>query len=115
MTGEKSNHSLSCERSRLAMKLSVFAGVYSLLMALLGGIAGGVYDWAGNGAFGLGAIPFALSALFALASAVYSMLAGSAAEEELEKELLRKRKESASSILDVSEDVRFTAGRTFRN
>ena len=115
MTGEKSNYSLSCERSRLAMKLSVFAGVYSLLMALLGGIAGGVYDWAGNGAFGLGTIPFAIATLFALASAIYSMLAGSASEEEFEKELLRKRKESASSILDVSEDVRFTAGRTFRN
>lgn len=97
------------------MKLSVFAGVYSLFMALLGGIAGGVYDWAGTGAFGLGTIPFAIAALFALASAVYSMLAGSASEEEFEKELLRKRKESASSILDVSEDVRFTAGRTFRN
>ena len=82
MTGEKSNYSLSCERSRLAMKLSVFAGVYSLLMALLGGIAGGVYDWAGNGAFGLGTIPFAIATLFALASAIYSMLAGSASEAE---------------------------------
>ena len=115
MTGETSNYSLSSERSRLAMKLSVIAAVYSLAMALLGGIAGGFFDWAGNGAFGLGAIPFAVAALFAFAAAIQGMLGGMAADEEYEKELLKKRKESASSILDVSEDVRFTSGRTFRN
>lgn len=112
---ETMNYSVSSRRSGLAMKLAVFAAVYSLAVALLAGFTGGVYDWAGYGAFGLGTIPFAVAALFAVAAAVYGMLAGNASEEEYEKELLKKRKENTASILDVSEDVRFTAGRTFRN
>ena len=112
---ESVNYSVSSRRSGLAMKLAIFAGIYSLAIALLAGFAGGVYDWAGYGAFGLGAVPFAVATLFSIAAAVYGMLAGSAAEEEYEKELLKKRKENTASLLDVSEDVRFTAGRTFRN
>ena len=68
------------------MKLAVFSAVYSLAVALLAGFSGGVYDWAGYGAYGLGAIPFAVATLFAVAAAVYGMLAGSASEEEYEKE-----------------------------
>ncbi len=112
---ETMNYSVSSRRSGLAMKLAVFAAVYSLAVALLAGFTGGVYDWAGYGAFGLGTIPFAVATLFAVAAAIYGMLAGSASEEEYEKELLKKRKENTASLLDVSEDVRFTAGRTFRN
>lgn len=115
MTMETKNYSASSRRSGLAMKLAVFSAVYSLAVALLAGFSGGVYDWAGYGAYGLGAIPFAVATLFAVAAAVCGMLAGSASEEEYEKELLRKRKENAQSLLNVAEDVRFTAGRTYRN
>ncbi len=115
MTMETMNYSVSTRRSGLAMKLAVFAAVYSLAIALLAGFTGGVYDWAGYGAFGLGTIPFAVATLFAVAASIYAMLAGNATEEEYEKELLKKRKENMASLLDVSEDVRFTAGRTFRN
>ena len=61
---ESVNYSVSSRRSGLAMKLAVFAGIYSLAVALLAGFAGGVYDWAGYGAFGLGTIPFAVATLF---------------------------------------------------
>ena len=74
MTEESLNYSLSSERSRLAMKLSIIAGVFALAMALIAGIAGGIYDWAGNGAFGMGAIPFGIAVLFAFASAIHGML-----------------------------------------
>ena len=97
------------------MKLSIVAGVFALAMALIAGIAGGIYDWAGNGAFGMGAIPFGIAVLFAFASAIHGMLEAMASDEEYEKALLKKRKESVSSLLDVSEDVRFTSGRTSRN
>ena len=81
MTMESVNYSVSSRRSGLAMKLAIFAGIYSLAIALLAGFAGGVYDWAGYGAFGLGTIPFAVATLFSIAAAVYGMLAGSAAED----------------------------------
>ena len=36
-------------------------------------------------------------------------------QEEEEKRLLERRKESVGNILDVSEDVRFAAARTLKN
>ena len=94
---ESVNYSVSSRRSGLAMKLAIFAGIYSLAIALLVGFAGGVYDWAGYGAFGLGAVPFAVATLFSIAAAVYGMLAGSAAEEEYpEKRSAREGTDGAS-------------------
>ena len=110
-----SNYAGSSERSRIAMKLAIFATIEALFFAVLALITGLGTGWSGLGAFTLGALPFGIAALFGVAAIFYGMLSGNAAEEEYEKELLKKRKESRQSLLDVSEDVRFTSGRTFRN
>ncbi len=98
------------DRARLLIRLAWIgsAGALALLIAVsvLSSLRGG-------NMLSLAAIPFALALLFALAAAVYGILAGSAGREEEEKRLLAKRMESRA--LNVEEDVRFTAGRTFAN
>ncbi|MEI2999545.1 MAG: hypothetical protein V8T86_01380 [Victivallis sp.] len=61
----------------------------------------------------LGVIPYSLAVVFAFASMIYGMLGTSAAVETEEKQLLEKR--SDTHALNVEEDVRFTAGRSFDN
>ena len=109
------NYAGSCERSKIAMKLAVFAGIEALFFTVLAFITGLGTGWSGLGPFTLSAVPFGIAALFSIAAIFYGMLSGNAAEEEYEKELLKKRKENHQSLLDVSEDVRFTSGRTFQN
>lgn len=115
MTDGISSYAGSTERSKVAMKLAIMATILALFFTGLALIAGFGTGWSGLGAFTLGAIPFAVASVFSIAAVFYGMLSGSAAEEEYEKELLKKRKESRQSLLDVSEDVRFTSGRTFAN
>ncbi len=115
MTEENGMTAAGGERSRLAMKLAIFAMIGAAALGLLALLPGMVWSWSGLGAFTLGTIPFALAAVFGFAAMLYGMLGANAAEEDYEKELLRKRKESQKSILDVAEDVRFTAGRTYTN
>ena len=110
-----SNYAGSSERSRIAMRLAIAALVESLFFTILALVAGYGNGWSGLGTFTLGALPFGVAAIFSVAAVFYGMLSGSAAEEEYEKEMLKKRKESHHSLMDVSEDVRFTAGRTFSN
>ncbi len=115
MTGDATNYSQSCEQSRLSMKLAIFAAILAFGMGLFSLLAGVIYEWAGIGAFSLGVIPYALACLFSLSAMFHGMLSANAADEEMEKILLQKRKESQTSLLDVAEDVRFTAGRTLKN
>ena len=115
MTDGITNYAGSSERSKLAMRLAIFAAVEALFFTGLALITGLGNGWSGLGAFTLGAIPFGIALLFSVAAVFYGMLSGNAAEEEYEKELLKKRKENRQSLLDVSEDVRFTSGRTFQN
>lgn len=67
----------------------------------------------GGDVLALAAVPFALALLFSLAAVVYGVLFGASRREEEEKRLLAKRMESRA--LNVEEDVRFTAERTFAN
>lgn len=110
-----SNYAGSSERSKIAMRLAIAALGESLFFTILALIAGFGNGWSGLGTFTLGALPFGVAAIFSVAAIFYGMLSGSAAEEEYEKELLKKRKENHHSLMDVSEDVRFTSGRTFSN
>ena len=110
-----SNYAGSSERSKIAMKLAIFAGIEASFFAVLALITGFGTGWSGLGPFTLGAIPFLIAAVFSVAAVFYGILSGNAAEDEYEKELLKKRKENRQSLLDVSEDVRFTSGRTFQN
>jgi len=115
MTEDISGLSLRIEKCRLATKLSFVALVVSFALWLLVLLAGPVYGWAGLDVFSLGVIPFGLASLFSASSVIRSLLMSKATLEEEEKILLEKRKESKSSIIDVSEDVRFTAGRSLAN
>lgn len=91
---------------RLAWIGSAGALILLIAVSLMSSLRGG-------NMLALAAVPFALSLLFALAAVVYGILAKSAGREEEEKLLLAKRMESRA--LNVEEDVRFTAGRTFAN
>ena len=109
------NYAGSSERSKIAMKIAIVALIESLFFTILALVAGYGNGWSGIGTFTMGTIPFGVAVIFSVAAIFYGLLSGNAAEEEYEKELLKKRKESLHSIMDVSEDVRFTAGRTFSN
>ena len=102
------------DNSRLTTRLSVFGGIASLLLLILTIVLGMVRGEAGGAdVFSLAVIPFSMALLFSLSSLVFGVLRTSAAQEEEEKQLLEKRRDV--SALDVEEDVRFTAGRSFEN
>ena len=102
------------DNSRLTTRLSIFGGISALILLILTIVLGAVRGQAGGAdVFSLAVIPFSLALLFSLSSLVYGVLRTSAAQEEEEKQLLEKRRDV--SALDVEEDVRFTAGRSFEN
>ena len=96
---------------KLNTKLSVIGWILSADMLIISII---MSSMRGGNIFALAAVPFALALLFGLGSMIYAMLASNAAQESEEKELLSRRR-AESRALDVDEDVRFTAGRTFAN
>ena len=100
----------AAENSRLLTKLSVFAGIGSLLL-LVTVLA--VSGSRGSETLKLAAIPYVFALIFSAASVVYGILRTAVAHEDEEKKLLAKRMESRA--LNVEEDVRFTAGRSFAN
>lgn len=98
------------ENARLITKLSVISGIGALIMLAVTMYVG---TTRGGDTIKLAVIPFAFALLFSAAAFIYGLLASNAAREEEEKELLSKRMESRA--LNVEEDVRFTAGRSFSN
>ena len=100
------------DNSKLLVKLSILGGIGSASMALIVFILSGISSWSGSDVFALSVLPLLMALLFATGSMIYGILAGSAAQEDEDKRLLEKRKEN---IINVSEDVRFTAGRSFEN
>ncbi|MDR0932611.1 MAG: hypothetical protein LBM70_06270 [Victivallales bacterium] len=103
------------DNSRLMTKLSVMGAILTLILLLIPVLIFGVIKpgLIGSDAFALGVIPYSLALMFAIASMIYGMLATSAAQEAEEKQLLEKRNDTHA--LNVDEDVRFTAGRSFEN
>ena len=100
----------AAESARLLTKLSVFAGIGSLIL-LVTTLA--VSGSRGSTTLQIAAIPYVFSLLFSAAALIYGILRTSVAHEDEEKKLLEKRMESRA--LNVEEDVRFTAGRSFNN
>ncbi|MBO7147080.1 MAG: protease modulator HflK [Lentisphaeria bacterium] len=115
MANDNNNLAAVLERYSLSVKLSAVACCVSLALSILVLLAGPVYDWSGFVTFSLGVIPFILALIFSLMAFVQTKLSVAAVRDEEEKILLEKRKESKTSLLDISEDVRFTAGRTLLN
>ena len=98
------------DRARLLTKLSAIGGVGALVLLISVLILAAKR---GGDVLSLAAIPYALALLFAGMSLVYGILYGAVQREDEEKRLLAKRMESRA--LNVDEDVRFTAGRSFAN
>lgn len=103
------------DNARLMTKLSVIGAIMTIILLLIPALFFGVIreTFVGSDLFALGVIPYTLAVIFAFASMIYGMLGSSAALEEEEKQLLEKR--SDTRALNVEEDVRFTAGRSFDN
>ena len=100
----------AAESAKLLTKLSVFAGIGALILLVT---TLSVSGSRGSLTLQIAAIPYVFALIFAAASLVYGILRTSVAHEEEEKKLLEKRMESRA--LNVEEDVRFTAGRSFAN
>ena len=100
----------TAESARLLTKLSIFSGIGALLMLVTALAAGG--NRSGD-TLQAAAIPYVFALLFSAGALIYGILRTSMANEEEEKKLLSKRMESRA--LNVEEDVRFTAGRSFAN
>jgi len=98
------------DRARLLTKLSVIGAAGSLILLVSVLILAAKR---GGDVLTLAAIPFALSLLFSAVSFIYGVMYGAVQREDEEKRLLAKRMESRA--LNVEEDVRFTAGRSFAN
>jgi len=111
MANDNNNLSAVQERYALSVRLAAAALGVSAVLTVLAFLLGPIYDWSGFTSFSLGVIPFALAAIFALLALIQGRFAVAAVRDEAEKLLLQKRKENKTSLLDISEDVRFTAGR----
>ncbi len=107
---KKSDIQRDIDSSRLITRMAAASGAASLVMLVLTEV---LYAFRGGDVFILGSIPYALALLFSAGTLFYGMLRTAAALDEEEKVLLSKRADTRA--LDVEEDVRFTAGRTFEN
>jgi len=103
------------ERAKLAGRIAIISLILSFLLALVVIVAGPAMKWAGMETFTLSLYPVTLAFLFSLCALVHSVFLRKTGEEEQEKLILEQRKSNVNSILDVSEDVRFTAKRTLEN
>lgn len=98
------------DRARLLVKLSAIGGSGALVLLISILVLAAKR---GGDVLSLAAIPYAVALLFSGVALIYGVLYGSVQREEEEKKLLAKRMESRA--LNVDEDVRFTAGRSFAN
>ncbi len=109
---KKNDIQAAIDSARLMTRLSISGGVIALVLLVLVIVVMQSRP-AGPDVFPLAAVPLSLALLFSLSGMIYGMLRHSAALEEEEKLLLENRKKT--NALDVQEDVRFTAGRSFQN
>ena len=107
---DKSEIQRSIESSRLITRMAAICGAIALAMLVLTIV---LHSFRGGDVFSLGIIPYSLALLFSVGAYIYGALKTSAALDEEEKALLAKRADTRA--LNVEEDVRFTAGRSFEN
>ena len=115
MANDNNNLNAVQERYALAVRLAWISVCASAVLSVLVLLTGPVYDWSGFASYSLAVIPFFLASIFALLAVIQAKFSAAAVRDEEEKILLQKRKENKTSLLDVSEDVRFSAGRTLLN
>ena len=93
-------------------KLSVIGLIFSVCFLILTAVIG---TMRGGDVFRFGMITYSLSALFSFGALIYGMLSTQAGLENEEKQFLADRGAAENRALNVEEDVRFTAGRSFDN
>lgn len=103
------------ERSRLSKKLCLIAFITALLLCGIVFTADVIFEWSGLKIFSLAIFPLTFALIFSVAALVQTTFFSRMLLEEEEKQLLGRRRESVGNILDVSEDVRFSASRTLKN
>ena len=111
MANDNNNLNAVQERYALSVRLAAVGLGVCVVLSVLVCLAGPVYEWSGFASFSLSLIPFVLAVIFSLMAVIQGRFSVAAVRDEAEKILLQKRKESKTSLLDISEDVRFTAGR----
>ncbi len=94
--------------TRLAVIGVIFSISFLILTIVIGAMRGG-------DVFRFGMITNSLAALFSFGALIYGMLATQAGMEEEEKRFLAERGAAENRALNVEEDVRFTAKRSFDN
>ena len=94
--------------TKLAIVGLIFSVCFLILTAVIGAMRGG-------DVFRFGMITYSLSAIFSFGALIYGMLSTQAGLENEEKQLLADRGAAENRALNVEEDVRFTAGRSFDN
>lgn len=101
--------------SKLLIKLAILGTALAFVLALAAMLTGvGSDTFVQSDIFAIGVIPYLAAMLFGAGAFFYGLFQRTAAQEEEEKLMLMKRKDNVG-ILNVEEDVRFTAGRTFEN
>ena len=108
----KANIQVSIDNGRLMTKLSVIGLIFSICFLILTAVIGAMR---GGDVFRFGMITYSLSALFSFGALIYGMLSTQAGLENEEKQFLADRGAAENRALNVEEDVRFTAGRSFDN
>lgn len=103
------------ERGRLCGTLCVITIILSAILCGIVFLSDTVFEWSGLEIFQRALFPFVFALIFSISAYVHTRFFIGAMEEEEEKMLLERRKETLKSLLDVSEDVRFSAGRMLAN
>ena len=93
-------------------RLAVIGGIFSICFLILTIVIGAMR---GGDVFRFGMITYTLSALFSFGALIYGMLSTQAGLEDEEKLFLAERGAAENRALNVEEDVRFTARRSFEN
>ena len=108
----KTNIQVSIDNGRLMTKLSVISLIFSVCFLILTAVIGSMR---GGDVFRFGLITYTLSAIFSFGALIYGMLSTQAGLENEEKQFLEERNAAENRALNVEEDVRFTAQRSFDN
>ena len=93
-------------------KLSVVSLIFSVCFLILTAVIGAMR---GGDVFRFGLITYTLSAVFSFGALIYGLFATQAGMENEEKKFLEERGNAENRALNVEEDVRFTAQRSFDN
>ena len=103
------------ERANLCGKLCWVSTIFALTLCGIVFVADVIFEWSGLQIFSLALFPLCFALIFAVMALIRSALFSKLLQEAEEKQILERRKETVGSILDVAEDVRFSAKRTLSN